>query len=73
MSNPTNSSRHHPGTYAVQGAANDKELNRLRLQDQMISAVMGGVLPEQSDPARFEHVLDIGCGPGGWLLETAQS
>jgi SAM-dependent methyltransferase len=34
---------------------------------------MGGVMPEQPDPARFRRVLDVGCGPGGWLIETAQT
>lgn len=33
---------------------------------------MGGVLPEQPDPLRFERVLDVGCGTGGWLIETAK-
>lgn len=28
---------------------------------------MGGVLPEQQDPTRFRRVLNIGCGPGGWI------
>jgi len=33
---------------------------------------MGGVLSEQADPTRFQQILDIGCGTGGWLLETAR-
>lgn len=31
----------------------------------------GGVLPEQENPGIFSRVLDIACGPGGWLLELA--
>jgi ubiquinone/menaquinone biosynthesis C-methylase UbiE len=39
----------------------------------MITNAMGGVFPEQSDPTRFHHVLDVGCGPGGWAIEVAKS
>lgn len=34
---------------------------------------MGGVLPEQTDPAQYARVLDVGCGTGRWLVETAQT
>jgi ubiquinone/menaquinone biosynthesis C-methylase UbiE len=61
-----------PHTYFVQDQRNKEEMKRLDLQDQMINTGMGGVLPEQPDPTRFKHVLDIGCGTGGWLLETAR-
>lgn len=61
-----------PHTYFVQDQRNKEELKRLDLQDQMLNAGMGGTLTEQSDPVRFEQVLDIGCGTGGWLLETAR-
>jgi ubiquinone/menaquinone biosynthesis C-methylase UbiE len=60
-----------PHTYFVQDQRNKEEMKRLDLQDHMINTGMGGVLPEQPDPACFKHVLDIGCGTGGWLLETA--
>ena len=33
---------------------------------------MGGVLSEQEDLGRFRHVLDVGCGTGGWLVTLAQ-
>jgi len=39
----------------------------------MTKTVMGFVLQEQEDPSKFRRVLDIGCGPGGWLLEVAQA
>jgi ubiquinone/menaquinone biosynthesis C-methylase UbiE len=72
MSTPTNPGREQPNTYAMQGISGDQELNRLQIQDRMITAAMGGVLPEQLDPTRFHRVLDIGCGAGLWLLEVAR-
>jgi ubiquinone/menaquinone biosynthesis C-methylase UbiE len=34
---------------------------------------MGGVLPELADPTALRRVLDVGCGTGGWLMETART
>jgi ubiquinone/menaquinone biosynthesis C-methylase UbiE len=65
--------REHPSTYVVQDRDNQEELVRLQLQDQMVTTSMGGVLAEQPDPARFKRILDIGCGTGGWLIETAKA
>jgi ubiquinone/menaquinone biosynthesis C-methylase UbiE len=73
MSNPTNPRREHPSTYVMQYRSNDEELNRLQIHDQLFTTGMGGVLPEQSDPARFQRVLDVGCGTGGWLIEAART
>lgn len=39
----------------------------------MITTSMGGVLPEQVDPTIFRHVLDVGCGTGGWAIEAARA
>ena len=47
-------------------------MERLRFQDAMLTTSMGGVLSEQESPANFRHVLDVGCGTGGWLIEAAQ-
>src|SRR5258708_2159368 len=63
----------HPTTYFVQDRSSQDELNRLKAQDQMLTTGMGGVLPEQSDPITFQHVLDVGCGTGGWLIEVAKT
>jgi ubiquinone/menaquinone biosynthesis C-methylase UbiE len=60
------------GTYFVQDRSNQEELKRLIVQERMVTDAMGGVLPEQQDPTLFQQVLDIGCGPGGWLIEMAQ-
>lgn len=66
-------SNENPNTYFVQDRANRKELTRLAVQDQMLTAGMGGVLPEQADPTLFRRMLDVGCGTGGWLIEAAQT
>jgi ubiquinone/menaquinone biosynthesis C-methylase UbiE len=71
MSSPTNPHREEPSTYFLQDRSNEAELKRLRLQDQMATLIMGGYLPEQSDPTHFQRVLDVACGTGGWLIELA--
>jgi ubiquinone/menaquinone biosynthesis C-methylase UbiE len=70
MSNPH---RDHSNTYTVQDRFNREELERLLIQDQLLTSLMGGVLAEQPAPTRFKRLLDIGCGPGGWLLEMAKA
>jgi ubiquinone/menaquinone biosynthesis C-methylase UbiE len=63
----------NPSTYFVQDRKNRNELTRLVIQDRLLTAGMGGVLAEQSDPMVFRRVLDVGCGAGGWLVEAAQT
>src|SRR5215472_15715211 len=62
-----------PSTYVVQDQSNQEEMRRLEIQDKMLNIAMGGVLPELDDPTRLRRVLDVGCGTGGWLIETARS
>ena len=73
MSTPTNPGQEHPSTYWVQDRSDEEELTRLQLQDQMLTADMDGVLPEQPDPAVYRRVLDVSCGAGGWLIEAAKT
>lgn len=65
--------KEHPSTYFVQDRSNEAELSRLKVQDQMVNASMGGPLSEQPDPLVFQRILDVGCGTGGWLIEIARS
>lgn len=73
MSLPGKPDREYPSTYVVQDRSNEEELIRLNVQDQMLTASMGGVLPEQPDPTIFKRVLDVGCGTGSWLIEAAKT
>jgi ubiquinone/menaquinone biosynthesis C-methylase UbiE len=68
-----NSPQERPSTYVVQDRSNQEEMQRLHLQNQLITAALGGVLPEQADPTRFHCVLDVACGTGGWLIELAKT
>lgn len=72
MTNLMHLRRELPGTYFVTDRSNQEELTRIQIQDQMVTSLMGGVLPEQSDPGSLRRVLDVGCGTGGWLIETAK-
>lgn len=73
MATPPYRRQGNPGTYFVLDRTNKEELTRLLVQDQMLTRGMGGVLPEQPDPTQYHRILDVGCGPGGWLIETAQT
>jgi ubiquinone/menaquinone biosynthesis C-methylase UbiE len=64
--------KEQPSTYFVQDRSNAEELERLQLQDHLLTTAMGGVLSEQPEPHRFTRILDVACGPGGWLIELAR-
>ena len=53
----------------IMDAENAAEMARLMVQDHVITRAMGGVLSEQSDLSQAHRVLDIACGPGGWLFD----
>ncbi len=57
----------------VLDAESATEMARLLLQDRLINEMIGGLFPEREDLNEIENILDIGCGPGGWTLDVAQS
>jgi len=62
-----------PNTYVVEDRTNEEEMTRLQMQDKMITANMGGTLPEQADLTSVCSMLDVGCGTGGWLIQVART
>jgi ubiquinone/menaquinone biosynthesis C-methylase UbiE len=69
----SDSHREQPSTYFVQDRSNQDELTRIQVHDQLATIAQGGVLAEQPHPENFQQVLDVGCGTGGWLIETAKT
>ena len=47
------------------------EAARLISEDRLITRHMGDLFPSTVDPQKIHTVLDIGCGPGGWILDVA--
>jgi ubiquinone/menaquinone biosynthesis C-methylase UbiE len=53
-------------------ADNPTELARLIHQDRIITQAMGGPLSSVVvDPSTLRNIVDLGCGPGGWVLDVA--
>lgn len=50
---------------------NPAEMARLIHQERFTTQVMGGTLVGLPDPSIWRNVLDLGCGPGGWVLDVA--
>jgi ubiquinone/menaquinone biosynthesis C-methylase UbiE len=64
------SSEQPENTYVID-TESSAEMARLMRQDQLVTQEMGGLFPEGMDFAGVERIVDIACGPGGWVLETA--
>ncbi|GAC1504725.1 MAG: hypothetical protein NVS2B12_17730 [Ktedonobacteraceae bacterium] len=73
MTTASEPGREHQSTCVVQDCSDEEEMNRVCIQDQVLTATMGGVLREQPDADRFQRVLDVACGTGGWMIEAARS
>src|SRR5215467_4144917 len=68
MQTPSESSQNE-STY-VFDSESAAEMARLLDQELLVSKQMGGLLEERPDFANIHRVLDIGCGPGGWVQEV---
>ncbi len=47
------------------------EMARLINLDRITTKAMGGPLAGLPDPSTFHYILDLACGPGGWVLDVA--
>lgn len=68
---PTNPEQ-NKNTYIL-GAESGPEMARLMSQDRLLTQGMGGLFPERNDIATMHGILDIACGPGGWVLDVAHT
>jgi ubiquinone/menaquinone biosynthesis C-methylase UbiE len=47
------------------------EMARLLTQDRMLTKGLEDLFPATFDTASAHNILDLGCGPGGWVQEVA--
>jgi ubiquinone/menaquinone biosynthesis C-methylase UbiE len=73
VANPLNSRPESSGLYILRERESREDLEQLYRHDESITVSMGGVLPEQPDLTEVERVLDVGCGTGSWLIDTART
>lgn len=57
-------------TYIVD-AESPTEMARLINLDRILTQSMGGPLVGVSMPIKLRNIVDLGCGPGGWVLDVA--
>jgi SAM-dependent methyltransferase len=62
------------GNYYILGDSH-AEMVQLIETDRIFNKSMGGLLAEQSDQSlsHLHRILDVACGPGGWLFELARA
>src|SRR5437879_13822 len=70
MNTPVNPSENQ-STYFV-NPEEAEETARLLLQDRLVTNEAGGVFPKGLDPTRVQLVLDLACGPGGWVCDVGR-
>jgi ubiquinone/menaquinone biosynthesis C-methylase UbiE len=52
---------------------NASEVARLLERNAFFNKAIGGVFPERVNLDGITRILDIGCGPGGWAVDVANS
>src|SRR5579859_1583116 len=57
-------------TYVIDPASG-AEIARLMNQETLIKRAIGGWFLEGIDLGKVSHVLDVACGPGGWVQQVA--
>lgn len=67
------SSNESDNTYVLD-AESAVEMARLLDQDKIMTKSMHGIFSERTDDlSGISHILDIACGPGGWVLDVART
>ena len=61
------------GTYFVPANERKEEIARLLIEDEILTAGMGGPLSEQTRPESLRAILDIGCGAGLWAGQAVRT
>lgn len=70
----TSSNQNSGDNQYVLGAENAAEMARIMDQDKLTNESMGGLFPERRDHLEHIHtILDVACGPGGWVHEVARA
>ena len=57
-------------TYIID-ATSPVEMSRLIDQNRLMTQAIGGALSDLPPLAKDAHILDLACGPGGWVLNLA--
>lgn len=47
------------------------ETVRLRKQDHLLTDAMGGLFQASIDLSQIHDIIDLACGPGGWVFDVA--
>jgi ubiquinone/menaquinone biosynthesis C-methylase UbiE len=71
MPTPTNPSENQTSYFINPEEA--AETSRLLMQDRVVTKEMGGLFPARLDLSPIHLVLDLACGPGGWVSEVARA
>ena len=58
---------------AVLDPENSVEMVRLDNQNRLMTEALGGILPEAMNLTNVSRILDLGCGAGGWTMDTAHA
>jgi ubiquinone/menaquinone biosynthesis C-methylase UbiE len=66
-------SQHQSENSYVNDAESGAEMARLLDQERLLTEGMGGLFSERSDLSNIFDMLDIGCGPGGWVHDVAHT
>jgi ubiquinone/menaquinone biosynthesis C-methylase UbiE len=59
-----------PSAYVI-NAEDPAEIARVLYQHRLVTDNMGGPFPGEIDNSTLQRVLEIGCGPGGWVVDVA--